>query len=132
MAEGAVFEWLGRLHDQRRLWAALAVLGALAIALGSLTPGSQMPSNLPWDKANHFVGYAGLAGLIGLAGVRLPLAFLIAVLYGIVIEYAQLPVPGRSGGDWWDILANGLGAAFAVLLLHWLRRVLALRRRGRP
>ena len=127
MAEPTRLDRLRRLHDQRRLWAALAVLGALAIALGSLTPGSQMPSNLPWDKANHFVGYGGLAGLIGLAGVRLPQGFLIAVLYGIAIEYAQIPVPGRSGGDWADILANSLGAGFAVMLLAGLRRRLALR-----
>ena len=124
MAEGYRLNWLRRLHDQRRLWAALAVVGALVIALGSLTPGSQMPSNLPWDKANHFVGYAGLAGLIGLAGLRLPLAFLAAVLFGIAIEVAQIPVPGRSGGDWADILANTLGAAFAVLLLRLVRRLL--------
>ncbi|MFB9145315.1 VanZ family protein [Halomonas alkalicola] len=122
MAERPLLTWLERLHDRRRLWAALAVLGALAIALGSLTPGSQMPSNLPWDKLNHFIGYAGLAGLIGLAGVRLPLAFLVAVLYGIAIEVAQIPVPGRSGGDWADILANSLGATFAVLLLAAFRR----------
>lgn len=127
MAEGSRLTWLEQLHDRRRLWAALAVVVALAIALGSLTPGSQMPSNLPWDKANHFVGYAGLAGAIGLAGLRLPLAFLVAVLYGIAIEFAQIPVPGRSGGDWADILANSLGAAFAVLLLHGLRRGLGLR-----
>lgn len=119
--------WLERLHDQRRLWAALAVVGAVAIAIGSLTPGSQMPSNLPWDKLNHFLGYAGLAGLLGLAGLRLPLAFLAAVLYGIAIEYAQLPVPGRSGGDWADILANTLGAACAVLVLAGVRRGLGLR-----
>ncbi len=124
MADRSGFGWLQRLHDRRRLWAALAVLGALVIALGSLTPGSQMPSNLPWDKANHFVGYAGLAGLIGLAGVRLSRAFLMAVLFGIAIEYAQIPVPGRSGGDGWDILANSLGAATAVFLLHGARRFL--------
>ncbi|MFO7648196.1 MULTISPECIES: VanZ family protein [Halomonas] len=122
MADEAWRNRLKSLHDRRRLWAALAVLGALAIALGSLTPGSEMPSNLPWDKLNHFVGYAGLAGLIGLAGVRLPRAFLAAVLFGIAIEVAQVPVPGRSGGDWADILANSLGAAFAVVLLHLLRR----------
>ncbi|WP_445003732.1 VanZ family protein [Halomonas mongoliensis] len=118
---------LKRLYDRRRLWAALAVVGAVAIAIGSLTPGSQMPSNLPWDKLNHFLGYAGLAGLLGLAGLRLPLAFLAAVLYGIAIEYAQLPVPGRSGGDWADILANTLGAACAVLVLAGVRRGLGLR-----
>ncbi|MCH4564611.1 VanZ family protein [Halomonas sp. EGI 63088] len=113
----------GEDRKWRRLWAALAVLGAVAIALGSLTPGSEMPERLPWDKANHFVGYAGLAGLMGLAGVRLPVALGVAVLYGIAIEYAQIPVPGRSGGDWHDILANSLGAAFAVLMLWAGRRL---------
>lgn len=124
MPEWLGLAWLQRLHDRRRLWAALAVVAALVIALGSLTPGDEMPSQLPWDKLNHFVGYAGLGGLIGLAGVRLPLAFLAAVLFGIAIEYAQIPVPGRSGGDWADILANTLGAAFAVLLLRLVRRLL--------
>ncbi|MFP4138597.1 MAG: VanZ family protein [Halomonas sp.] len=125
MAEGSWREALRHLHDRRRLWAALAVLAALVIALGSLTPGEAMPSRLPWDKLNHFVGYAGLAGLIGLAGVRLPQALLLAAGYGVAIEFAQLPVAGRSGGDGADILANGLGAAFAVLLLAGLRRRLA-------
>jgi VanZ family protein len=115
---------LQRLHDRHRLWAVLAVLAAVAIAIGSLTPGSQMPETLPWDKLNHFVGYGGLAGLTGLAGVRLPSAFVAVVLYGIVIEYLQIPVPGRSGGDWADILANTLGAATAVLMLAGVRRYL--------
>ncbi|WP_300272504.1 VanZ family protein [Halomonas sp.] len=124
MAEAGWRGGLRRLHDRRRLWAALAVVAALVIALGSLTPGEEMPSHLPWDKLSHFVGYAGLAGLVGLAGIRLPLALLIAAGYGGVIEFAQLPVPGRSGGDWADILANGLGAGAAVLLLAGLRRLL--------
>jgi VanZ family protein len=117
-------EWLQRWHDRHRFWAAMAVIAALIITLGSLTPGSEMPSSLPWDKANHFVGYGGLAGLIGLAGVRLPLVLVVAALFGIVIEYLQISVPGRSGGDWADILANSLGAASAVCLLHGLRRTL--------
>jgi len=107
---------------RRRWWLVLAGCAALAIALGSLTPGSEMPGRLPWDKASHFLGYAGLAGLAGLAGVRLPRAFTITLLYGIAIEYAQLLVPGRSGSDWGDILANGLGAATAVLALHGWRQ----------
>lgn len=124
MTEGAWRDGLRSLHDRRRLWAALAVAAALIIAMGSLTPGAEMPSRLPWDKLSHFVGYAGLGGLIGLAGVRLPLAFLLAAGYGGMVEFAQVPVPGRSGGDWADILANGLGAGSAVLLLAGLRRIL--------
>lgn len=129
-------DWLARLaagedRQWRRRWAALACLAALVIAWGSLTPGSELPETLPWDKASHFIGYAGLAGLAGLAGVRLPLAFLVALLLGIAIEFAQLPVSGRSGGDWADILANGLGAASAALGLHAFRRV-CLSRPPRP
>ncbi|MDR9438704.1 MAG: VanZ family protein [Halomonas sp.] len=122
-------------EDRRwcRRWVVLVCLAGLVIVWGSLTPGSEMPETLPWDKASHFIGYAGLAGLVGLAGVRLPLAFLSALLLGIAIEIAQLPVPGRSGGDWADILANGLGAASAALGLYAFRRI-CLRRppRGMP
>lgn len=126
-------DWLYRVaagedRQWRRRWAVLAGLAALVIAWGSLAPGSELPDTLPWDKASHFIGYAGLAGLIGLAGVRLPLAFLAVLLLGIVIEFAQLPVPGRSGGDWADILANGLGAASAALGLNAFRRICL----GRP
>ncbi|MBB3230557.1 VanZ family protein [Halomonas stenophila] len=114
--------WLKRWHDRRRLWACLAVAAALVVAWGSLTPASELPEVLPWDKASHFLGYAGLAGLTGLAGLRLPLAFLAAVLFGVAIELAQIPVAGRFGGDVTDILANGLGAAVAVLALAGVRR----------
>ncbi|SDI94561.1 VanZ family protein [Billgrantia gudaonensis] len=114
--------WLATWHERRRLWAALAVLAAFVIALGSLTPGGEMPSRLPWDKLNHFLGYAGLAGLVGLAGLRLSSAFIVTLLYGAAIEVAQLAVPGRSGGDPADILANAIGAGAAVLLLSALRR----------
>ncbi|MDN3556007.1 VanZ family protein [Halomonas maura] len=114
--------WLRRWHDRRRLWAWLAVAAALVVAWGSLMPASELPKALPWDKASHFLGYAGLAGLMGLAGLRLPLAFLAAVLFGVAIELAQMPVAGRFGGDAADILANGLGAAAAVLALAGVRR----------
>ena len=111
-----------RGYQQHRLWAVLAVLAAVTIAVGSLLPGSEMPSTLPWDKFNHFVGYAGLAGLIGLSGLLLWRTFIVVVLYGIGIEYLQLLVPGRTGGDGMDIFANTLGALAAVLLLAALRR----------
>ncbi|XKE45611.1 VanZ family protein [Halomonas organivorans] len=114
--------WLKRWHDRRRLWAWLAVAATLVVAWGSLMPSGELPESLPWDKASHFLGYAGVAGLTGLAGVRLPLAFAAACLLGLAIELAQIPVPGRFGGDAADLLANGLGAACAVLVLAGVRR----------
>lgn len=136
IATSPMADWLYRVaagEDRRwrRRWAVLVCLAALVIAWGSLTPASELPETLPWDKASHFIGYAGLAGLVGLAGLRLSLAFLAALLLGVAIEFAQLPVPGRLGGDWRDILANGLGAATAALGLHAFRRV-CLGRSTRP
>lgn len=130
-----MLEWLRRLawsedRKWRRRWALLAVLATLMIAVGSLAPGNEMPSSLPWDKANHFIGYAGLAGLLGLAGMRLPLAFAAALSVGIAIEFLQLPIAGRSGGDWADILANGLGSAAAVVVLLGLRSLPLEQRSG--
>lgn len=121
--------WLRRLaggEDRKwhRFWAVSAVVAAVVIAVGSLTPGSEMPSNLPWDKLNHFIGYGGLAGLVGLAGLSLARTCIAVVLFGIGIEYLQMAVPGRSGGDWADILANSLGAVAAVLVLAGFRRYL--------
>ncbi|WP_053070789.1 VanZ family protein [Halomonas sp. PR-M31] len=113
-----------RLLEKRWLWALLALAAALAIALGSLTPGNEMPKNLPWDKLNHFLGYAVLGFLTGLAGLRLWLAWLVTSGYGVIIEYAQVIAPGRYGGDPQDMLANALGAALAVLLLTALRHLL--------
>ena len=102
------------LHDRRRAWAGLAVLAALVIAIGSLTPGTEMPDSLPWDKANHLIAYAGLATLLALASGRSGLSMALAVAYGVAIEFAQIPVPGRLGGDVWDIVANTLGAGLGV------------------
>lgn len=106
------------------LYRLLAIAAMLAVAWGSLTPASELPQTLPWDKANHFIGYGVIAGLIRLAGVRSSGAFWIAVIYGTLIEGLQMAVPGRHGGDPWDVLANTLGAISAVVLLAGLERLL--------
>lgn len=95
---------------------------ALVIAWGSLSPADELPSNLPWDKFNHLIAYAGLAFVAGLAGLRPWWAVALAIAYGVAIEFAQLGVPGRQGGDWLDILANSLGALLAWLMLVVWRR----------
>lgn len=110
-----------RLLEKRWLWTLLALAAAMAIALGSLMPGDEMPKNLPWDKLNHFVGYAVLGFLTGLSGLRLWLAWLVVAGYGVIIEFAQIIAPGRYGGDPYDMLANALGAALALILLAGLR-----------
>ncbi|MBY6031307.1 VanZ family protein [Halomonas sp. DP8Y7-1] len=104
-------------------WWGLALLLAAVIAWGSLMPASELPEDLPWDKANHLLAYAGLAALVALACDRVWLSVGLAVGYGVLIELAQIPVPGRLGGDPWDMLANTLGALLGVLLVCQCRRL---------
>nr|WP_290442902.1 VanZ family protein [Halomonas sp. OfavH-34-E] len=89
-------------------------------------PASELPEDLPWDKANHLIAYAGLATLLALASGRSGLSMGLAVTYGVAIEFAQIPVPGRLGGDVWDIVANTLGAGLGVgavwLWCRWRQR----------
>lgn len=108
---------------------ALAGISVAVIAWGSLTPGAEMPQNLPWDKFNHFIAYAGLAALIRLGGLSAVTALSLSIGCGILIEGLQLGVPGRSGADWADALANTLGALAAVGACQWLlpRRFLVTR-----
>lgn len=120
----AMTSWLRGLLDRRRVWAWLAVLAALVIALGSLMPGDELPANLPSDKLNHLVGYMGLAALIALSSRRFWWSVALAVGFGLVIEWAQLYVPGRSGGDMLDIAANSMGALLGAGMMVRLVRAI--------
>ncbi|MDW5375802.1 VanZ family protein [Halomonas sp. HP20-15] len=113
-------------YPLRRYGRRLAMVATLAVVLviawGSLSPAEELPANLPWDKLNHLSAYAALALVAGLAGLRPWRAAALAIIYGVAIEFAQVAVPGRQGGDWLDILANGLGALIAWLVLAaWQR-----------
>ncbi|WP_251975985.1 VanZ family protein [Salinicola avicenniae] len=104
------------LTPRQCLFALLTCGWAAAIAWGSLTPADTLPRDLPWDKLNHFIAYGGLAIGLGLSGCRRGTALIAAVAFGAAIEFLQIPVPGRHGGDPADLLANGLGALSGILL----------------
>lgn len=102
----------------QQVFAVIALFWTVAVAWGSLTPAADMPQHLPWDKFNHFVAYAGLAVWLRLSGQRWTLSLAASVGFSVAIELLQIPVPGREGGDWEDILANLLGALFGLLLVR--------------
>lgn len=87
------------------------------IFVGTHVPGSVLGEPKIWDKALHFIAYAGLAFLLACVyGYRaLPTRrtyfglLTLLGLYGVLDETSQLFVPGRSAdpADW---LADMLGA----------------------
>lgn len=102
----------------------LFVISSFAILIFSLLPGSQLPNDLPWDKAMHFVGYAGLAFLARYGSAKHPSWQLVigCILFSIIIELLQLIVPNRSF-EWMDILANSLGVLSGLLLAVFLKHI---------
>lgn len=86
-------------------------------------PGFNLPHS---DKFVHFIFYFVLVFLgvlaakeINKSGVRLKKTvlhlFLFAFFYGICIEFLQHNFTDDRQGDVWDVLANTLGAAVAVV-----------------
>lgn len=100
-----------------KLFKALFALGVLVIAVGSMMPGKQLPSGLPWDKALHFVGYLGLGFLARMGSDKRPAWLLIiaCIVFSLGIEVAQMFIPNR-GFEWQDLLANSLGVICGVLV----------------
>jgi VanZ family protein len=101
----------------------------VAIFVGSSLPNVPSPPGGLTDKEVHAALYAGLAAVLlrALAGGswrRLTLgraleAAAVATLYGVVDEFHQRLVPGRSF-ETMDMIADAAGAALAsVVLWTW-------------
>jgi VanZ family protein len=75
-----------------------------------------------WDKAAHFVAFGLILWSIGVLFRRLPRTF--AALSALVLGGAVEIVQGMVGRDasWGDLLADGLGILFALLLWAVWRR----------
>jgi len=110
----------------------LSMVAAVAVLVALFAGGSQPQAAgliaAPWDKLAH----AGVFGVLTLSLVRgfsLPpgWAGVAAALFGVADEVHQSSLPGRVAGieDW---LADLVGVALALAVLHWQRR--ALRARG--
>lgn len=115
---------------QRALQVA-AVLLAVGLPLGLLIGGAQpaavglVPS--PWDKVVHVAVFAVLAGAVGYAsGWRgrpmLGVAFCAALAVGLLDEWHQMHLPGRSAG-WDDLAADAVGGALGAAALLWRERL---------
>ncbi|SEO14824.1 VanZ like family protein [Nitrosospira multiformis] len=107
----------------------LLVLGILTgLFAGGAHPAAVNLIPSPWDKLVHAVIFALLTWAIGAAsGItgwrRLGLAFLGAVLIGLLDEWHQMYLPGRKAG-WDDLAADVTGSLIGIALLEagWRRR----------
>lgn len=106
---------------------AVAVLVAVAVPLGLFIGGAQpvavglIPP--PYDKMVHALVFAVLAAAMGYAsgwrGWRMVLlAFGGALAVGVLDEWHQMVLPGRSAG-WDDLAADAVGAALGAWALRW-------------
>lgn len=106
---------------QGLFFAALAVVVAATV-----TPAPDLPVAITWnDKFLHFIAYFGL-GLLGGTGwpARRSVLLIVMPLFGLALEGVQGGmVPGRSF-DWYDGLANALGALAGVGLSVLARRMI--------
>ena len=102
----------------------LAVAFVLALLIGGAQPVAVGLVPAPWDKLAHGTVFALLALSLGLAsgggGWRvLLLAFAGALLVGVLDEWHQIFLPGRSAGlD--DLLADAVGAAIGAMVARAL------------
>lgn len=100
----------------------LFIVASLAIFTVSLLPGNKLPSDLIWDKAGHFIAYCGLAGICRFASNKRATWQLIisVIIFSFIIELLQQLIPNRSF-EWYDLLANGLGAISGGFIAHFIK-----------
>lgn len=136
---GPVRRWL---FDSR--WGGIRVATLLLIAYWlALFAGTHAPRQIVStvthnDKVVHLAAFAGLAFLLAWAiptrrddrWMNVRLALLLAVTYGAIDEFTQIPV-GRTA-DVWDWIADCIGATLGLAAYLSLRAFLAGRRDTQP
>lgn len=111
-----------------------AILWTLVITYLSVSPGVQLPKIqlISADKIGHAAAYALLTGLLIWGLVRaqkrpaqnraLWIMGCIAAGYGALMEWVQGTFFPHRFFEYDDMLANAVGACFAVLVYIWWRK----------
>ena len=100
----------------------------------SSQPSIETPSLFPGqDKLFHLMAF-GILGLLTMGALQAShggyptrqvwLVALAVMLYGILDEFHQYFVPGRSA-DVYDVLADAIGGLLGAWAMYWLVRVFA-------
>lgn len=117
-----------------------AIIAIIIFYLCCLIPANDIPEVqftffVPNDKIVHFLMYFGLAGVASFNYIYarsgriiilklIVFAIFIPIIYGGLIEIIQNNYfPDRSG-DWYDFLADALGALASLPFSFWFRQFL--------
>ncbi len=104
----------------------LFFLALIVVVIATVIPAPAMQVAITWnDKILHFIAYLGL-GLLGGTGwpERRRSLLILMPLFGLALEFIQGGlIPGRSF-DWFDAVANAVGAYFGVMISLVARRIL--------
>lgn len=117
-----------------------AIIAIIIFYLCCLMPTSDIPKydyilGLPADKVYHFVMFFALASVASFNYILINdghiiilklvlFAILLSILYGGLIEIIQLYIIENRAGDWYDFLADSLGAIASLPLSLALRKIL--------
>lgn len=97
----------------------IAILWTVLIFILCSIPSKNipLPSSLS-DKSSHLIAFTGFTFFWLYQSSRYWLILLIAVLYGIGIEFwqATLPESFHRGFDWYDALADGIGGIIGLAI----------------
>lgn len=107
------------------LWLPGDILEAAAQWVRNWLPWQPSPSSDALghtDKIVHFALFAISGGLLAFAWHQLPgwqlWAFMMVL--ALITEAGQIYIPGR-GWDWWDVVADVVGAGVAIILVRAIK-----------
>ena len=108
---------------RKAMWEVTFGLVLLAVLVLSLLPPSPYAPSTGWDKTNHVLAFSVLAYLGCKVYPNRVMVLLIGLLvYGGLIEILQSYTPHRLG-DWYDMLADGLGFPIGWLAHQWHKSI---------
>lgn len=109
-----------------RLTQFLFFMALIVVVLATVMPVPAMPVSVTWnDKILHFIAYFGL-GLLGGTGwpSRRYALLLIMPVFGMALESVQGMMAIGRFFEWYDGIANAIGAFVGVAASLLVRRIL--------
>ena len=103
-----------------------AIFWTVLIFILCTIPSETLPPNQPNDKISHFIAFAGFTFFWFFHSSKYWLIILIAIIYGIAIEFWQgsLPQNFHRSFDWHDALADGVGGIIGLSIYLVFKRLL--------